>query len=78
VADEVCDQAERRRRVRRSGIPGDEGMGLALEYHQQPDKALHHICILCELAQVRDYLRDGFITPRSRPETQMLCCASVR
>jgi len=34
-----------------------------LSYHRQPDKALHHIRILCELAEVRDFLRDGFITP---------------
>ena len=49
-----------------------------LWYHRQPDKALHHIRILCELAEVRDFLRDGFITPLSRPETQMLCYAPVK
>jgi hypothetical protein len=49
-----------------------------LSYHRQPDKALHQIRILCELAEVRDFLRDGFITPLSRPETQMLCDAPVK
>ena len=57
---------------------GEAAFACQLWYHRQPDKALHHIRILCELAEVRDYLRDGFITPLSRPETQILCDAPVK
>jgi len=28
---------------------------------RQPDKALHHMRLLCELAEVPDFLRDHFI-----------------
>jgi hypothetical protein len=45
-----------------------------LWYHRQPDKAPHHIRILYELAEVRDYLRDGFITPAAGPKPR--CCVT--
>jgi hypothetical protein len=36
---------------------------VALWLSRQPDRALHHMRLLCELAELPDYLRDSLIEP---------------
>jgi hypothetical protein len=32
--------------------------------YPQPDRSLHHVRLLCELAELPDYLREGLLRPR--------------